>query len=66
MHLTRYLLTKFKILHIFSATQGQLGHLLQKPVLGVKLPEEVEDPRSVKLVPKVQAFDESDKNDNCL
>ena len=26
-------------------------YLLQKPVLGVELPEEVEDPRSVKLVP---------------
>ena len=51
MYLIRYLLTNFKILHIFSATQGELGHLLQKPVLGVKLPEEVEDPRSVKLVP---------------
>ena len=51
MYLIRYLLTNFKILHIFAATQGEFGHLLLKPVLGVELPEEVEDPRSVKLVP---------------
>ena len=42
---------KFQNFTHICSHQGEMGHLLQKPVLGVELPEEVEDPRSVKLVP---------------
>ena len=47
---------KIKTSQKIGATRSDIRHLLQKPVLGVELPEKVEDPCSVKLVPEVQAF----------